>query len=73
VREKLALSNVVGGEHVDTVDVRRTNLMDPSSGEAGAAPVSGPEAVGRAMPHQARHGRHRLVTGYGGQYGASGP
>jgi hypothetical protein len=41
-REKLAVSNVVGGEHVDTVDVRRTNLMDPSSGAvSGSAPGVG--------------------------------
>jgi betaine-aldehyde dehydrogenase len=49
VTEKLALLNFVGGEHVDTADGHRMDLVDPSTGEVFAsAPVSGPEDVGRA-------------------------
>jgi betaine-aldehyde dehydrogenase len=49
VTDKLVLRNVVGGEHVDTVDGRRADLVDPSTGEVfGSAPVSGPEDVDRA-------------------------
>ncbi len=47
--DKLELRNVVGGEHVDTADGRRMDLVDPSTGEVfGSAPVSGPEDVDRA-------------------------
>ena len=47
--EKLELRNFVGGEHTDTADGRRMDLVDPSSGEVfGSAPVSGPEDVDRA-------------------------
>jgi betaine-aldehyde dehydrogenase len=49
VSEKLELRNFVGGEHVDTTDGRRADLVDPSSGEVFAsAPVSGAEDVDRA-------------------------
>jgi betaine-aldehyde dehydrogenase len=49
VTEKLELRNFVGGEHVDTADGHRMDLVDPSTGEVFAsAPVSGPEDVGRA-------------------------
>ncbi|MGY1813594.1 gamma-aminobutyraldehyde dehydrogenase [Blastococcus sp. SYSU D00820] len=49
VSEKLDLRNFVGGEHVDTVDGRRMDLVDPSTGEVfGTAPASGPEDVDRA-------------------------
>jgi betaine-aldehyde dehydrogenase len=49
VSEALALSNVVGGERVETVDGRRSDLVDPSTGEVfGSAPVSGPEDVDSA-------------------------
>ncbi|NEK58472.1 gamma-aminobutyraldehyde dehydrogenase [Geodermatophilus sabuli] len=47
--EELELRNVVGGEHVDTADGHRTDLVDPSTGEVFAsAPVSGAEDVDRA-------------------------
>jgi betaine-aldehyde dehydrogenase len=47
--EKPSVRNFVGGEHVDTVDGRRMDLVDPSTGEVFAsAPVSGPEDVDRA-------------------------
>jgi betaine-aldehyde dehydrogenase len=47
--EKLELRNFVGGEHVDSADGGRMDLVDPSSGEVFAsAPVSGSEDVGRA-------------------------
>ena len=47
--DALALSNLVGGEHVETADGRRADLVDPSTGEVfGSAPVSGPEDVDRA-------------------------
>ena len=47
--EKLELRNFVGGEHVDTADGRRMDLVDPSTGEVFAsAPVSGAEDVDRA-------------------------
>ena len=43
------LRNFVGGEHVDTAEGRRADLVDPSSGEVFAsAPVSGAEDVDRA-------------------------
>ncbi|RBY93762.1 gamma-aminobutyraldehyde dehydrogenase [Blastococcus sp. TF02-8] len=43
------LRNFVGGEHVDTVEGRRMDLVDPSTGEVfGSAPVSGAEDVDRA-------------------------
>ncbi len=44
--EKQVLQNFVGGEHVDTADGRRADLVDPATGEVfGSAPVSGPEDV----------------------------
>jgi betaine-aldehyde dehydrogenase len=47
--EKLQLRNFVGGEHTDTADGRRMDLVDPSTGEVfGSAPVSGPQDVDRA-------------------------
>jgi betaine-aldehyde dehydrogenase len=47
--EKPVLRNFVGGEHVDAVDGRRMDLVNPSSGEVFAsAPVSGAEDVDRA-------------------------
>ncbi|HET6391450.1 MAG TPA: gamma-aminobutyraldehyde dehydrogenase [Blastococcus sp.] len=47
--EKLQLRNFIGGEHTDTADGRRMDLVDPSTGEVfGSAPVSGPEDVDRA-------------------------
>ena len=47
--EKTVLRNFVGGEHVDTAEGRRADLVDPSTGEVfGSAPVSGPEDVDRA-------------------------
>ncbi|MPQ98866.1 aldehyde dehydrogenase family protein [Modestobacter sp. I12A-02628] len=47
--ETLDLRNVVGGEHVDTLDGRTSDLVDPSTGDVfGTAPVSGPEDVDRA-------------------------
>ena len=43
------MQNFVGGEHVDTAEGRRADLVDPSTGEVfGSAPVSGPEDVDRA-------------------------
>jgi betaine-aldehyde dehydrogenase len=49
VSEKLELRNFVGGESVDAVDGRRSDLIDPSTGEVFAtAPVSGAEDVDRA-------------------------
>jgi betaine-aldehyde dehydrogenase len=49
VSEKLVLRNVVGGEHVDTVEGRTSDLVDPATGAVfGTAPVSGPEDVDRA-------------------------
>ena len=43
------LRNVVGGEHVDAVDGRSMDLVDPTTGEVfGSAPVSGAEDVDRA-------------------------
>src|SRR4029450_3540532 len=43
------LRNFVGGEHVDTADGHRMDLVDPATGEAfGTAPVSGAEDVDRA-------------------------
>ena len=47
--EKLELKNFVGGEHTDTTDGRRMDLVDPSTGEVFAsAPVSSAEDVDRA-------------------------
>ncbi|MBJ7452550.1 MAG: gamma-aminobutyraldehyde dehydrogenase [Blastococcus sp.] len=47
--EKLELKNFVGGEHAETADGRRMDLVDPSTGEVFAsAPVSGAEDVDRA-------------------------
>ena len=47
--EKLELTNFVGGEHTDTVDGRRMDLVDPATGEVFAsAPVSAAQDVDRA-------------------------
>ncbi|MGY1742263.1 MULTISPECIES: gamma-aminobutyraldehyde dehydrogenase [unclassified Blastococcus] len=47
--EKTELRNVVGGKPADTAEGRRTDLVDPSTGEVFAsAPLSGPEDVDRA-------------------------
>ena len=47
--EKTVLRNVVGGEHVDAVDGRSMDLVDPTTGELfGSAPLSGAEDVDRA-------------------------
>jgi betaine-aldehyde dehydrogenase len=49
VSEKRALRNFVGGQSVDAVDGRTTDLYNPSTGEAfGTAPLSGAEDVDRA-------------------------
>jgi betaine-aldehyde dehydrogenase len=49
VSQHLSLQNVVGGEHSDSADGRRAELVDPSTGAVfGSAPVSGPEDVDRA-------------------------
>jgi betaine-aldehyde dehydrogenase len=49
VSDKLELRNFVGGEHVDTTDGRRMDLVDPATGEVFAsAPVSSAEDVDRA-------------------------
>jgi betaine-aldehyde dehydrogenase len=49
VSEKLVLKNFVGGEHTDTVDGHRADLVDPSTGEVfGSAPISSAEDVDRA-------------------------
>src|SRR4051795_8583024 len=49
VTEKLELRNFVGGEHVDATDGRRSDLVDPATGEVFAtAPVSTAEDVDRA-------------------------
>jgi betaine-aldehyde dehydrogenase len=49
VTDKQSYRNFVGGEHVDTVDGRTADLVDPATGEVFAtAPVSGPEDVDRA-------------------------
>jgi betaine-aldehyde dehydrogenase len=49
VSDKRTLQNLVAGEHVDPVDGRRADLVDPSTGEVFAsAPVSGAEDVDRA-------------------------
>jgi betaine-aldehyde dehydrogenase len=43
------LRNFIGGEHVDTVEGRRVDLVDPATGAVFAsAPVSGPQDVDRA-------------------------
>jgi betaine-aldehyde dehydrogenase len=47
--EKSELRNFVGGSHVDAMDGRRMDLVDPATGEVFAsAPVSGAEDVDRA-------------------------
>ena len=47
--DKTVLRNVVGGEHVDAVDGRSMDLVDPTTGELfGSAPLSGAEDVDRA-------------------------
>ena len=47
---KQALRNVVGGRHVDTADLRTSDLVDPSTGTVFAtAPVSGARDVDAAM------------------------
>ena len=47
--EKTVLRNLVGGEHVDAVDGRSMDLVDPATGEVfGSAPMSGREDVDRA-------------------------
>jgi betaine-aldehyde dehydrogenase len=49
VSDPQVLRNFVGGEHVDTAEGRRADLVDPSTGEVfGSAPVSGAEDVDRA-------------------------
>src|SRR3954467_15041219 len=49
VTEKLELRNFVGGEHLDATDGRRSDLVDPATGEVFAtAPVSTAEDVDRA-------------------------
>jgi betaine-aldehyde dehydrogenase len=49
VSEQRTLRNFVGGEHVDTAEGRRADLVDPSTGEVFAsAPVSGAVDVDRA-------------------------
>jgi betaine-aldehyde dehydrogenase len=49
VSEQLELRNFVGGEHTDPADGRRSDLVDPSTGEVFAsAPVSSAEDVDRA-------------------------
>jgi betaine-aldehyde dehydrogenase len=49
VTDKQGYRNFIGGEHVDTVDGRTADLVDPATGEVFAtAPVSGPEDVDRA-------------------------
>src|SRR4051812_20432398 len=49
VTEKLELRNFVGGEHVDATDGRRSDLVDPATGEVFAtAPVSTAEDLDRA-------------------------
>ncbi|MCU1617024.1 MAG: Aldehyde Dehydrogenase [Frankiales bacterium] len=47
--DQLTVRNVVGGEHVDPVDGRTSELVDPTTGKVfGTAPVSGAEDVDRA-------------------------
>jgi betaine-aldehyde dehydrogenase len=49
VSDPQVLRNVVGGEHVEPADGRRSDLVDPSSGEVFAsAPLSSAEDVDRA-------------------------
>jgi betaine-aldehyde dehydrogenase len=49
VSNQPVLRNFVGGEHVDTAEGRRADLVDPTTGEVFAsAPVSGAEDVDRA-------------------------
>ncbi|MGK5173919.1 aldehyde dehydrogenase family protein, partial [Geodermatophilus sp. CPCC 205761] len=53
--DKLELRNLVGGEHVDATDGRRSDLVDPATGEVFAtAPVSAAEDVDRAYRVAAR-------------------
>jgi betaine-aldehyde dehydrogenase len=47
--EQLTVRNLVAGEQVDAADGRRSELVDPTTGEVfGTAPVSGEEDVDRA-------------------------
>src|SRR3954453_11720980 len=47
--EQRILRNFIGGEHVDSADGRRAELVDPTDGTVfGSAPVSGAEDVDRA-------------------------
>src|SRR5215210_2544198 len=49
VSDKTVLRNLVGGEHVDAVDGRSMDLVDPTTGEVfGSAPMSSAEDVDRA-------------------------
>jgi betaine-aldehyde dehydrogenase len=49
VSEQLVLRNFVGGEFTEPAEGRRSDLVDPSSGEVfGSAPVSSAEDVDRA-------------------------
>jgi betaine-aldehyde dehydrogenase len=49
VSEHLSLQNLVGGEHSESADGRRADLVDPSTGEVfGSAPVSTAADVDRA-------------------------
>jgi betaine-aldehyde dehydrogenase len=53
--EKRVLRNFVGGTHVEPVDGRYADLIDPSTGEVfAAAPVSGQADVDRAMDAAAK-------------------
>jgi betaine-aldehyde dehydrogenase len=46
VSDKRTVQNFIDGKSVDAVDGRRSDLIDPSTGEVfGTAPVSGPEDV----------------------------
>jgi len=50
VSQPRALRNFVNGEHVDTVDGQRYEVVDPSTGEVFAtAPTSGPKDVDGAL------------------------
>jgi betaine-aldehyde dehydrogenase len=47
--DQLTVQNVIGGEHVEVADGRRSDLVDPTTGEVfGTAAVSGEEDVDRA-------------------------
>ncbi len=44
-----SVQNFIGGKQVDAADGRRSDLIDPSTGEVfGSAPISGAEDVDRA-------------------------